>query len=358
MKKHMLATALTLAILSPFTNETKAQTYQDITKKEFEIIVPDIPLISPVLQKFNNFNVRNLPTMAPAIGSGIGLDLQIHELNTFYQNGLFFLFDTTRDDVIIQTLDSNVVVLNSLNNEFNEEFQRSGVTAHINMGKILEYFQLHFDRKGYSNGVEYNNIIIDYPNYSNAIWNGSVIILGEGNGVTTQQFAHSLDILAHEFTHAFLSNEVGFTYSGESGALEESLADTFAIFIDRENFKIGEDVFINNTDDKKAIRSLENPPEFNQPEHYRDYVNLPLDADNDYGGVHINSGIPNKAAYLTIEALGFEKAEQIYYHAVTNYFTATATFNDAKRYLIQSTLDLYDEKTAEVVEKCWNDVGI
>src|SRR5262249_32651328 len=62
---------------------------------------------------------------------------------------------------------------------------------------------------------------------------------------------------------------------------------------------------------------------------------------NDFGYVHRNSGIPNKAAYLltaggthhgiTVTALGRAKAQQLYYAVLTGGgLTATAQFLDAR----------------------------
>ena len=69
--------------------------------------------------------------------------------------------------------------------------------------------------------------------------------------------------------------------------------------------------------DGDGLRSLSNPEKYNQPANMADYYK----GTDDEGGVHINSGIPNKAAYLTIKSIGKSKAEQIYYLALTQYLT-------------------------------------
>ena len=85
-----------------------------------------------------------------------------------------------------------------------------------------------------------------------------------------------------------------------------------------------------------------------------DYVNT----SSDNGGVHTNSGIPNKATYNTIRSIGKDKAQQIYYRALTDYLSSNSDFQDAKDALHQSALDLYDEETANEIEKAWEDVGV
>ncbi|PWZ65250.1 aureolysin, partial [Staphylococcus pseudintermedius] len=80
--------------------------------------------------------------------------------------------------------------------------------------------------------------------------------------------------------------------------------------------------------------------------------------EKDNGGVHTNSGIPNKAAYNVIQAIGKSKSEQIYYRALTEYLTSNSNFKDCKDALYQAAKDLYDEQTAEQVYEAWNEVGV
>ncbi|MFQ3906311.1 M4 family metallopeptidase [Staphylococcus sp. Mo2-7] len=85
-----------------------------------------------------------------------------------------------------------------------------------------------------------------------------------------------------------------------------------------------------------------------------------LQGSQDSGGVHTNSGIPNKVAYLTINAIGKEKAEQIYYLALTQYLTPNAQFSDAKASLKEASNHLYgtNSETSKAIEKAWSDVGV
>lgn len=88
----------------------------------------------------------------------------------------------------------------------------------------------------------------------------------------------------------------------------------------------------------------------------KDYKNYSIYYDR--GGVHINSGIPNKAAYNTITKIGKEKAEKIYYRALTQYLTRQSQFKDAKSSLIQSAKDLYGDQVANDVKAAWDQVGV
>ncbi|WP_256084474.1 M4 family metallopeptidase, partial [Staphylococcus aureus] len=93
--------------------------------------------------------------------------------------------------------------------------------------------------------------------------------------------------------------------------------DVFGYFVDDEDFLMGEDVYTPGKEGD-ALRSMSNPEQFGQPAHMKDYVFT----EKDNGGVHTNSGIPNKAAYNVIQAIGKAKAEQIYYRALTEYLTS------------------------------------
>lgn len=99
---------------------------------------------------------------------------------------------------------------------------------------------------------------------------------------------------------------------------------------------------------------MSNPEKYDQPAHMKHYSKT----QEDNGGVHTNSGIPNKAAYLTIKRIGKDKAEQIYYRTLTHYLSSNSDFEDAKKSLHQAALDLYDKSTADQVNQSWEDVGV
>ncbi len=159
----------------------------------------------------------------------------------------------------------------------------------------------------------------------------------------------TLDVTGHELTHAVIQYSVGtsdddtLTYEDESGALNESYADVFGEFIEFENG--GGDWLHREDYVDGANRSLENPDLYGQPDHWSGYVGG--------GDVHINSGIPNKAAYLlteggehhsvTVSGIGTEAVEQIYYRVLTqDYLNIASDFSDAYQATLQSCIDLYE----------------
>lgn len=120
------------------------------------------------------------------------------------------------------------------------------------------------------------------------------------------------DIMVHEFTHGVISEGNGLDYSNQSGALNESYADVMAVFAERimlpNNLAwwLGD----NRTGMSGAIRSFNNPPLRGQPDHMDDFVTLPNSKSGDWGGVHTNSGIMNRAAYIISEGMVFSEDTQ------------------------------------------------
>ncbi|HAK42006.1 MAG TPA: peptidase M4 family protein, partial [Clostridium sp.] len=109
-----------------------------------------------------------------------------------------------------------------------------------------------------------------------------------------------------------------------------------------------------------ALRSLSNPTLYDQPAHMNNYQNLPNTEDGDWGGVHINSGIPNKAAYIIASNLGMEKTAKIYYRALNNYMTPDTNFEQCRNFLVQAAEDLYGKNSneAKVINNGFSSVGV
>jgi Zn-dependent metalloprotease len=101
-----------------------------------------------------------------------------------------------------------------------------------------------------------------------------------------------------------------------------------------------------------------------QPAHMRDYKDLPDDNDprNDNGGVHINSGIPNRAFCLAAKALGghaWEKAGRIWYVTLTERLQSDSDFQAAAQATVSVAGDLYPSGAEqEAVQKAWQEVGV
>ncbi|MEX2626031.1 MAG: M4 family metallopeptidase, partial [Ilumatobacteraceae bacterium] len=177
----------------------------------------------------------------------------------------------------------------------------------------------------------------------NAYWDPVAEEMHYGEGYAT------LDVTAHELSHALISSTADLVYEGESGALNEAIADMFASNLD-DNWTIGEDL------PDGAIRDLSDPEAHGQPAHVDDFV----DTDLDHGGVHTNSGIPNHAYYLMVEELGRDASEQILYRALTEHLTSTSGFEDFRTAALEAAEELYgaDSVEHEGVDEAFAGVGL
>jgi len=213
--------------------------------------------------------------------------------------------------------------------------------------------------------------------YDNAFWNGSRMVFGDGDGEIFAGFTGSLSVVAHELTHGVTEHAAGLVYRGQSGALNESLSDVFGALTeqhardqtaDEASWLIGAGVFTAAVEGD-ALRSLRAPGTAYdddvlgrdpQPAHMRDFVVT----EDDDGGVHINSGIPNHAFYLVASALGgraWERAGLIWYRTLTGGSLAHeadfAAFAEATLATAAAEYGEHAEETA-AVRAAWTAVGV
>ncbi|NTW00150.1 MAG: peptidase M4 family protein [Oscillochloris sp.] len=247
--------------------------------------------------------------------------------------------------------------------------------AHDGAGVVYDYYLNTFQRDAYDDQgspmvstVHYGS---DPEDAENAAWVGeySQMIYGDG-GEIFKPLPYGLDVIGHEFTHGVIESSAALIYENQSGALNESYADVFGALIDRDNWTIGEVVVKSPPYPVPYLRSLEDPTlgglydqadplsSVGQPATMNQYANLPNSRRADNGGVHVNSGIPNHAAYLVAQALGPEKMEQIYYRALTQYLTPDADFADAADATARAAADLYGELEVAAVQAAFAEVGI
>jgi bacillolysin len=232
---------------------------------------------------------------------------------------------------------------------------RPGVSALYTGSKIYDYYKTVHNRNAIDNQGGTMNFIVNFKsNYSNAFWNGQYLVFGNGDGTTFSDLAGAADVAAHELTHGVTEHTANLLYENQSGALNESFSDVFGALFEfwlkgsGGNWLMGEDVFTPGTPGD-ALRSLsdpagpEVPPSSRQPTKMSEYKYLPNTESGDYGGVHVNSGIPSKAFYLFATASGMTKEEagQVYYRVLTTYLTKNSQFVDCRLSVIKAAEDLF-----------------
>jgi Zn-dependent metalloprotease len=213
--------------------------------------------------------------------------------------------------------------------------------------------------------------------YDNAFWNGEQMVFGDGDDDLFHRFTICVDVVGHELTHGVTEHDARLQYSQQSGALNESVSDVFGSLIKQWTLKqtaeqadwlIGAGLFTKKVHGE-ALRSMKAPgtayddPVLGkdpQPDHWSRFVRT----SEDNGGVHINSGIPNRAFYLVAIGLGgkaWEKAGRIWYETLRDSrlrpgsgfkaFASRTAANAARLYSASSS----EEKA---VREAWRQVGL
>jgi Zn-dependent metalloprotease len=315
-----------------------------------------------------------------------------HVVNAYQVGSTFFLEDASRSGMyqpaqskmpdepvgVIWTIDaqnsspqqSNFNVVHCTNT--NNNWKPLEVSAHYNAGKAYEYYLNTFNRNSI-NGMGGNIISVinvtdaNDNSMDNAFWNGAAMLYGNGN-VAFTALAKGLDVAGHEMSHGVIQSTANLEYKSQSGALNESYADVFGSLIDRDDWRIGEDVVNLSFFPSGALRDLQNPnnggsgPNDNgwQPKHMNEYQTLPETQEGDNGGVHVNSGIPNHAYFFFANAVGKDKAEKVYYKALTDYLVKSSQFIDMRNAVEKAATDLFGAGSAEVTaaKSAFDQVGI
>lgn len=300
------------------------------------------------------------------MGRGIGYNGAYRPIGVVEDLGTFYLEDYSQPTKLLTYTANHTTTETSdipdSDKYFKELKQRPAVDAAYFTRKVYDYYKNVHGRESYDgNGAPIYSIVNYDYNYNNAAWTGKAMIYGDGDGESFAPLSGAIDIIGHELTHAVTENSAKLEYHTQSGALDEHVADAFGYFMDPSDFSIAEDIYTPKVAGDGGLRNFDNPEAKNRPGHMDEYWDFLADTEEeDWGGVHINANILNKALYYTIhdEQLDVKKAEKIYYRALTNYFTPWIQFTDAKKALIQSARDLYTEEDAQKLNRGWNKAGI
>ena len=255
--------------------------------------------------------------------------------------------------------------------DFRSNAQKPAVDVHWGVRRVYNYFKNTHDRLSYdgNNAFLQSRINAQFwtgSGYSpnNASWNGYEMAYGNGDGSTFRPLV-DLDITAHELTHGVTEYTAGLIYQNASGALNEAVSDIMAVMVDRDDWKIGEQSYTPGTSGD-ALRYMNNPPAGNQPDNYGSRYT----GTGDRGGVHINSGIFNKAAYMmaaggtfrgvSVSGIGRGRTERIWYRALSRYFGSSTGYSGARSGCIQAASDLYGANSwiTNSVRNAFASVGI
>jgi thermolysin len=346
---------------------------------------------------------NDLQTVA---GTGSSLYSGTVSVETTLYNGAYYLEENTA--VVtgvnrrIGTFDArntqgSVYRFSDADNLWNGATQRAAVDAHFGARQVWEYYRNTHGRYGINNAggpgyygwvagstVGLISSVVHYGSaYNNAYWNGSVMTYGDGDGTTFSPLV-TVDIAGHEMTHGVTQFTANLTYSGESGALNESMSDVFGSMVERyargvspdtRTWQIGEQAYTPATAGD-ALRYMYNPhlaknsgfTADDDPDHYAERYT----GTSDNGGVHINSGIPNYVFYLcsqggthhrsgvTVSGIGYSACERIWYRALTSYMTSSTNFAGARNATLSAAAAIFGSGSAQynTVAQAWTACGI
>ncbi len=321
--------------------------------------------------------------MHSVTGTGTSIYSGTVNIETTLNGSTYEMYDAGRK---IKTYDANDAgtlpgtLLTDSDNVWNGTRQIAGVDAHWGTQWVYDYYLNVHGRNSFNNaGAQFTQSVHVNTNWVNASWNGAQVQYGDGNGVDSDELV-AIDVAAHEWTHAVTDYESDLVYSGESGALNESLSDIFGEVIQiyakgLSTWQIGEECWTPGTSGD-ALRNMANPNVEGQPDTYGGtYWINPSQWWNDNGGVHRNSGVSNFAFYLLVNggsgtndigsaynvtAIGLNDARAIFYLAQTTYLTSSSNFAAARTATENAASSLYGASSAQKlnVSRAWYAVGV
>ncbi|HEX8252459.1 MAG TPA: M4 family metallopeptidase [Thermoanaerobaculia bacterium] len=254
-------------------------------------------------------------------------------------------------------------------------------TAHAHAATSYDYYLAVHNRDSFNNaGAQIKTTVHHQVNYNNAFWNGTQLVYGDGDGTNFSPLGNSLDVGAHELSHAVTTYSANLTYLNESGALNEATSDIMASAVEawkygvvnNNTWNVGEDIYTPGTAGD-ALRSMADPALYGD----RDYYPTRYVGTEDDGGVHTNSGIANLAFKLMVtggthprskttvvvpalSATGttsLDMGAKIWYRALTVYMNSSTNFLGARNATVSAATDLYGAAAADSVNKAWDAVG-
>jgi Zn-dependent metalloprotease len=261
--------------------------------------------------------------------------------------------------------------------------QTAAVDAAYGAATTWDFYKSAFGRSGIKNNGVAAYSRVHYGNaYVNAFWDDDCFCMTYGDGEGNVNPLTSLDVAGHEMSHGVTSNTAGLEYSGESGGLNEATSDIFGTGVefyannsnDVGDYLIGEEIDING--DGTPLRYMDKPSkDGGSADNWSSSVGN-LD-------VHYSSGVANHFFYLlaegsgaktingvsynsptsngsTVTGIGRAKALQIWYKALTTYFTSTTNYKAARTGTLSAAAALYGSGSTEykAVAAAWSAVNV
>ena len=350
----------------------------------------------------------DLVNTAAAVGTGKTLTLGNVTINTNSVSATSYqMTDTTRgngstwDAKNGTSLNRGTLFTDADNiwgNNTTSDRASAAADAHYGVASTWDYYKNTFGRNGiFNNGKGAKSYVHYSTNYVNAFWDGTEMIYGDGDGVTYRPLV-ALDVAGHEMTHGVTGATAALGYYSikDTGGLNEGTSDILGTMVeysvananDPGDYLIGEEIYINNPGDTKALRKM-----FKQDADGRSISCYPvggftasLTTKGNVYDPHFTSGVANRFFYLLAEGavvpanfagtytasqmtcnndtgivgIGRAKAGAIWYRALTVYFTSTTDYTQARARTLQAAADLYGNGSVEynTVARAWTAASV
>lgn len=328
--------------------------------------------------------VARVDVTVPAIGHGHGVLGDVFALAISRRGATYSLQDPTRGKLRTTTIRSGERLpgrtVTSKDPEVWDDAGQS-VDVHAHLQALWDYFATRHQRFGWDGKgggiVAVTHLGTQAPL---ALFDGERLLFGDGDGGVLLPAGAALDVVAHEYGHALARSTADLAGSGESGALDEGLADLWGCLVEqavqpmRSNWTLGERLFVANHDPRRdpreptaALRDLADPQRTGQARSLAEYMPEPEGLSSPTSphsllirdARHHNAGIAAHAGYLLAQRIGAEPTAAIVYRALTTYLHRYAGFADALDAMAAAAQDLYGEG-AEVAATTasWSAVGV
>ncbi|MFF5475867.1 M4 family metallopeptidase [Streptomyces sp. NPDC012935] len=311
---------------------------------------------------------RRRPVLAAEVGTGVRLDGTTVDLDVDHDDnrGLYVLRDRSRipagdSDNVLSTWDARgrwhsdvggvwpegIQEFGSPTPAFGSEATDSGaVDAHWAAGQVYDYFKDKHGRDSLDGrGMTINSLVgvTSYGQpYVNAFWDGQKMVYGSGDA-EYRPLSAAMDVVGHEMTHGVIEHSANLVYAGQSGALNEAIADYFGNAVEADVYGVpatdpdsgllGERLCRTKTPRECALRDLGDGRTT-----AKSFLGVGFATDS--GGVHLNSTIVGGALWDAREDLGAETMDKIVYRALTEYLTPLDGFTEARAAVLAAAQDL------------------
>jgi thermolysin len=326
---------------------------------------------------------RSRNVLARLQGAGTGVFGEPQQFEIVARSNRFYMEDSTvgRPPQTIHSANGEsrlpgAVVSSTRVDRWDQDVARgagAAVDAQVYVAAAHDYFARRHGRAGaLGTGAGMRATVHYGAALADAFWNGHELVFGDGDGGEIAPLAGALDVVAHEFTHAVSERSARLLRDGQSGSLDEAVADVFGCFVelavrgDAGNWILGEDLIRHGP--RPGLRDLADPRRTGNPAH----LSQQIESADGSTTLETNSTIASHAAFLmteggtnpvsgiSVEGIGREASERVWYRALVRYLGPSSDFLDAADATAAAAEDLFGSDSAIVrsVRRAWLSVGI